>query len=128
MYIPYNPNPDGRMCGDCTVRAIAKATGASWDEVYAGLALEGFLMHDMPTANRVWGAYLRRKGYKRRAIPDDCPDCYTLAQFAADHHDGTYIAAINGHVVCVIDGDWYDSWNSSDETVIYYWHKGERDE
>lgn len=27
----FNPNPEGKQVGDCTVRAIAKATGKSWD-------------------------------------------------------------------------------------------------
>lgn len=27
----FNPNPAGQKVGDCTVRAIAKATGKSWD-------------------------------------------------------------------------------------------------
>ena len=33
----FNPNPAGLKVGDCTVRAIAKGTGKSWDEVYIGL-------------------------------------------------------------------------------------------
>ena len=35
----FNPNPAGQKVGDCTVRAIAKATGKSWDEVYKGMIL-----------------------------------------------------------------------------------------
>ena len=40
----FNPNPAGQKVGDCTVRAIAKATGKSWDEVYIGLRLQGLIM------------------------------------------------------------------------------------
>ena len=54
----FNPNPAGQKVGDCTVRAIAKATGKSWDEVYIGLCLQGLIMGDLPSANSVWGAYL----------------------------------------------------------------------
>lgn len=121
MYKPYNPNPAGRVVGDCTVRAITKATGKPWEEVYAGMALDGFLLSDMPTANSVWGAYLRRNGYKRALIDDGCPDGYTVADFAADHPQGTYILALSGHVVTVVDGDWYDTWDSGGEIPIYYW-------
>lgn len=32
-YQHYNPNPAGARVGDCTVRALCKATGKSWDEV-----------------------------------------------------------------------------------------------
>ena len=60
MYSAYNPNPMGARVGDCTVRAISRATGEGWDTVYCGLCVEGLRLCDMPTANHVWGAYLRR--------------------------------------------------------------------
>ena len=107
------------------MRAIAKAMECGWDEVYAGIALEGYIMCDMPTANHVWGAYLSRKGFKRRFVSDNCSECYTVADFAAEHSKGTYILAISGHVVCVINGDWYDTWDSGAEIPIYYWQREE---
>lgn len=79
----------------------------------------------MPSANVVWGKYLKDKGYKRRVIPDSCPACYTVDQFAKDHISGTYILAISGHVVCVQDGNYYDSWDSGNEVPAYYWTKEE---
>ncbi len=65
MFERYNPNPQGRVVGDCTVRAISKALGQSWEQTYIGLCLQGFLMGDMPSSNAVWGAYLRSKGFRR---------------------------------------------------------------
>lgn len=123
MYSAYNPNPMGARVGDCTVRAISRATGESWDTVYCGLCVEGLRLCDMPTANHVWGAYLRRHGFRRRALPDDCPDCYTVADFCRDHPHGTYVLAISGHVVCVSDGSYYDTWDSGAESPAYYWYK-----
>jgi len=35
-------------------------------------------MSDMPSANRVWMAYLKKIGFKKYLIPDTCPDCYTV--------------------------------------------------
>lgn len=121
----YNPNPTGKNVGDCTVRAIAKATGKDWGEVYLSLCIEGYLSGDMPSANAVWGAYLRRLGYTRYLIPDTYPDCYTVQQFANDHPRGTYILALSNHVVCVDDGEIWDSWDSGQETVVYCWCKKE---
>lgn len=123
MYSAYNPNPMGARVGDCTVRAISRATGEGWDTVYCGLCVEGLRLCDMPTANHVWGAYLRRHGFRRRALPDDCPDCYTVADFCRDHPHGTYVLAISGHVVCVADGIYYDTWDSGSESPAYYWYK-----
>lgn len=123
MWKEYNPNPAAKRVGDCTVRAITKATGKDWDKVYAGIILHGYSLCDMPSANHVWGAYLRSSGFIRHVIPNDCPDCYTVADFCRDHPNGTYILAIEGHVVAVDHGDWYDTWDSGDEIPIYYWEK-----
>lgn len=52
----FNPNPAGKAVGDCVIRAIAKATGRSWGEVYMDLAATGYELADMPSANAVWSA------------------------------------------------------------------------
>lgn len=127
MYSYYNENPRGRNVGDCTVRAISKATGRDWSDTYLALCVQGFIDCDMPSSNSVWGNYLRQNGYKRYMIPDTCPECYTVRQFAEEHPDGTYILALSGHVVCVRDGTLFDSWDSGNEAVIYYWVKERND-
>ena len=78
---------------------------------------------DMPNANSVWASYLHSKGWKRRSIPDTCPDCYTAADFAAEHPEGVYIAATGSHAVCIKNGNIIDNWDSSDETVTYYFER-----
>ena len=69
--------------------------------------------------------YLKDKGFTRHIIPDTCPDCYTLEDFCREHPNGTFIVVLSGHVVTVVDGKAYDSWDSSCETVIYYWSRKE---
>ena len=123
MWIKYNANPDGKRVGDCTVRAISKATDQEWEAAYSALAVEGFLLYDMPSANHVWGAYLRRKGFRRNIIPETCPDCYTVEDFCRDNPKGVYILALPSHVIAVIDGDYYDTWDSGAEVPIYYWER-----
>lgn len=122
-WIKFNANPTGKQVGDCTVRAISKAVNQNWEQTYSGMAVQGFLMFDMPSANNVWGAYLKSKGFSRHIIPDECPDCYTVADFCNDHPKGTFLLALHGHVVAVIDGNYYDSWDSGNETPIYYWQR-----
>lgn len=121
MYKMCNPNPNGKRVGDCVVRAISILTGKEWGEVYAGLAMQGFIMGDMPSSNDVWGAYLIQQGYKRKAVPDECPDCYTVQDFCRDHPTGKYLLSLPSHVVSVINGDHYDIWDSADEVVHFYW-------
>lgn len=124
MYRKYNANPIARRGDDCTVRAISKCLGKAWTDVYLDLCLFGLRLYDMPTSNHVWGEYLLSQGYTRHIIPNTCPACYTVSQFAKEHPRGHYILALHGHVVTCIDGDYYDSWDSGDEIPLYYWQKG----
>lgn len=121
----FNENPAGRRSvGDCTVRALSKALGQSWEETYVGLCLEGFKRGDLPNADAVWGPYLKERGFSRYFIPDDSPDGYTVEQFAEDHPRGTFILSMPGrHVVTVEDGVFLDSWDSGGEVPQYYWAK-----
>lgn len=125
MYVYYNPNPRMKRVGDCVIRAICKLTGEDWDTVYMGVALEGYRIKDMPSANHVWGEYLKRQGYRRLPLPDTCPECYTVEEFCKDYPKGRYLLATGSHVVTVIDGKNYDTWDSSDEVPIYFWTKGD---
>lgn len=121
MFIEYNPNPDSRDVGDCVIRALSMATGHTWEYVYIGLSMLGYEMRDMPSANRVWGEYLRRNKFKRFIIPDTCPMCYTVIDFCRDNPRGTYVLATGSHVVTVVDGNYFDSWDSGNEVPVYYY-------
>ena len=123
MYKHYNPNPNGKRVGDCVIRAVSILTGQDWAETYAGLVVQGFIMGDMPSSNDVWGAYLLVRGYKRHIIPNQCPNCYTVRDFCEDHKSGKYLLALQSHVVAVVDGDYYDIWDSGDEVPLYYWER-----
>ena len=125
MYIYYNPNPANKLVGDCVIRAISKVTDQDWEKTYMDIALQGYMMKDMPSANHVWGAYLYSKGFRRHIIPDSCPDCYTVQEFCEDYPQGTYLLAIGTHVVTVQNGNYYDSWDSGNEIPLYYWQKEE---
>ena len=125
MYRRYNANPDRKQVGDCVIRAVSAALGQDWETTYAEIALEGYQLCDMPSANHVWGAYLRRRGFTRNIIPDECPDCYSVADFCRDHPEGTYILSLQGHVVAAIDGDYYDTWDSGSRIPLYYWQRKE---
>lgn len=123
MWKRYNPNPAGRSVGDCAVRAISKALDIDWEQSYAQIALNGFQMGDMPSSDSVWGATLRQNGFYRQTIPGDLPDDYTVADFARDNPNGTFVLGIGGHVVTVKDGDIYDSWDSSNEIPQFVWYR-----
>ena len=120
-YAYYNPNPCGKGVGDCTVRALSKALDQSWEETYAGLALEGFIRGDLLNADNVWGPYLQKHGFVRRLIPDDGLGAYTVADFATDNPEGVYILSMPGrHVVAVVEGTIFDSGDSQNECPSYF--------
>lgn len=123
MWKKFNSNPTGNAVGDCTVRAISKALGQSWETTYMGLCLQGLADYDMPNANEVWGRYLISKGYTRKMIENACRDMYTVSEFCEEHPQGVYVLAISGHVVCVIDGVYYDTWDSGKCVPLYYWER-----
>jgi hypothetical protein len=111
--------------GDCAVRAVTKALNTDWEDAYAMIVENGYAMGDMPSADSVWGAVLRQNGFYRKAIPNTCPDCYTAADFCRDNPRGIFVLAFGGHVAAVVDGNLYDSWNSSQMIPVYVWYRKE---
>lgn len=118
-----NENPAGRNVGDCAVRAVSVALDVDWETAYALIAMNGFLMADMPSSNGVWGAVLRQHGFSRHAVPNTCPDCYTVGDFADENPKGVYVIGTGHHVCTIRDGVVYDSWDSRNEIPVYYWTK-----
>ena len=80
-------------------------------------------MCDWGNCNEVWGSYLRKIGFERKSIPNTCPDCYTVEEFAKENPNGIYVMGLGGHVVTVVNGNIYDAWDSSNRIPIYYWYK-----
>ena len=123
MWIKTNNNPAGLNVGDCAVRAISVALGIDWEAAYAVLVSFGFNMCDMPSSDAVWGAVLRKNGFIRESLPDRCPDCYSAADFCEDHPVGTFVLGFGGHVATVVDGNLYDSWDSSGNIPQFVWRR-----
>lgn len=121
QFYSYNPNPRRASVGDCAVRAVAKALDIGWYESFALLAAEALEQCDLPSANNVFGAVLRKHGFQRENIPNECPDCYSVADFIREHTVGTYVVVLKNHVATVQDGALYDTWNSLDEIILYFW-------
>lgn len=126
MYKYKNKNKLGRIVGDCVIRAISTLLNQTWDETYIGIAIQGFISADMPSSDDVWGDYLIYKGYERCVLPHECPNCLTVREFAERYDNGRYLLFVGGHVVAVIDGQYYDTWDSGDKTVIYFFRKREK--
>ena len=122
-YFYANPNPKKKLVIDCVIRAVSIVTDRSWHDVFFDICAEGGVLCDMPSSNLVWKKYLEEKGFTMDNIPNTCPDCYTVRDFTRDHPSGRYILGTGSHAIAVIDGNYYDTWDSGDEVLIFYFYK-----
>ena len=133
MYIHYNDNPFNLDTGDCVIRAISTALNYNWFMVHDELSFLSRKMADMPSSNRVWNQYLYDKGLQEFQAQNTCPNCLTVERFCKTHPKGRYILStaeytkardnliVTGtHVVAVIDGDYYDTWDSGADVPLSF--------
>lgn len=123
MFIEFNPNPKRKIVDDCVIRAICLVTGMDWYTVRVELFLMGLHEGDYEWKNYIWGGYLEKIGFTQHLLPNTCPNCFTVKDFCRLFPQGTYLLAIGDHVVGVIDGNYYDTWDSGDEIPVYYWER-----
>ena len=121
MWQHCNPNPQHKEVPDCVVRAICIALNRRWVDIYDDLCALGREEANMPSADAVWGKYLYRMGFRPFILPDACPNCITIDLFCKMYPRGTYIIGTGSHAVAIIDGDYYDSWDSGNEIPSFFW-------
>ena len=119
--IYFNPNPLKKSTGDCIIRAICAVTNMSWKDAFMLLAARALSMCDMPSSNEVWMSVVEDLGFTKYST---C--CQTVQEFCDDHPVGTFILGTGSHVIAIIDGDYYDSWDSGTRMPIVYFKKGEK--
>ena len=106
---------------DCVVRAISIALNRSWADIYDRLCLLGRQECNMPSADSVWGKFLYQMGFEPFLLPAACPECVTIKAFCRMYPVGTYIIGTGSHAVAVINGNYYDSWDSGDQVPSFFW-------
>lgn len=121
-YINYNANPKGLRTGDCVIRALSKATGKSWDEVYTELCEIGYKKKKLPNNDCVYKAFLKENHfYLHPAIRDEYGKLVSVDYFSKIKNSGIYIVHTRNHLTIVSDGDIYDTWNTSRQTAGKYY-------
>lgn len=124
-WVYYNPNPVAAREEDCAVRAVSAALGVSWDEAFDMIAHNAKQMGAMMHRDAAWGSVLRQHGFRKKIIPNSCPNCYTAEDFCIDNPDGIFVLGFGTHTAAVIDGTLLDTWRSSDEIPIYVWYRND---
>ena len=121
MWIKANPNPEGKEVPDCVIRAIAIALNMPWLQVFDELCAVARNEFNMPSSDSVWGLYLYSKGFEPFLLPETCPRCVTIDEFTKWFPVGIYIIGTGSHAVAVIDGNYFDSWDSGLEVPTFFW-------
>ena len=121
MWIYANPNPDLKDVPDCVIRAISIALNKPWEETFDELSEVARQDHSVTSDDRVWGHFLFRLGFIPFLLPASCPECVTIRAFAGIFNRGTYIVGTGYHAVAVIDGNYYDTWDSGSEVPTFFW-------
>ena len=121
MWEYYNPNPKAKNTGDCVVRALSKALNIDWEK--AKLLLDAYSMDEaeVETSDLVWGRILAENGFSMKAVL--CRNGCDLNGFCRSHPVGVYVVKLPNHAVCVVDGRFYDSFDSGREKPIYCWEE-----
>lgn len=121
MWIRANPNPEKKEVPDCVIRAICIALNKPWLEVSDELYEMARSEYSVTCDDNVWGRYLYSLGFEPFLLPFVCPKCTTINEFTKMYPFGRYIVGTGTHAVAVIDGDYYDSWDSGKLVPTFFW-------
>ena len=128
-FVYYQPNSKDLkdQFGDCQVRALSKALNISWVEAF-DLIIP--ICREMQTYTIFGGTCeigkesLRKIGFTYSGISNKKGSKRpTVDSFAKDHPTGTYIAKVAHHVVAIVDGKYYDTWDSGQKSMYGYYEK-----
>lgn len=128
-FVYYQPNNKDLkdQFSDCQVRALSKALNISWVEAF-DLTIP--ICREMQTYTIFGGTCeigkesLRRIGFTYSGISNKKGSKRpTVDSFAKDHPTGTYIAKVAHHVVAIVDGKYYDTWDSGQKSIYGYYEK-----
>ena len=122
-FMRENVNPKGNRVGDCVVRALAKATDKTWDDVFRELCEIAFEQKQMPNAEAVWKEYAKANGFVYRPLPkvQSGEKRPRVAKFVEGLGEGTYLLRVSKHLAMAKDGRYYDSWDCGNRSLYGYW-------
>jgi hypothetical protein len=104
------------------IRAICIALNKPWLEVSDELYEFARREYSVTCDDNIWGHYLYFLGFEPFLLPFHCPKCTTISEFSKMYPHGVYIIGTGKHAVAIINGDYYDSWDSGNEIPSFFWH------
>lgn len=124
----YNANSKDIDTGDCVKRSISLAYGIDYDQVAKDLnKIKRDIGVDAFNIHPVYDRYIMSLGVDEFGKPKKfgLADKLTVDEFCNAFTEGTFIILCGkapgrtSHMVCIIDGDYWDSWDSGMWYVSY---------
>ena len=122
----YQPNKKDLKdeYGDCVIRALTKATNKTWIEVFDELLPYARENQTMPNNKVCYEKYILNNNFEYHGISNKKGSKRpTVDSFTKEHKKGTYILRVAHHIVTVVDGLYYDTWDSGAKSLYGYWEK-----
>jgi hypothetical protein len=118
----YQPNPKKHECGDCVVRAIAKAiTYDDWQDAFDMLVMEASRQCRMPNEKEVYKTILEKHGFEYHGISNAKGTKRPKVSEFAGKHKGIAVLRLANHLVAVEDGYYWDIWDCGNKSLYGYW-------
>lgn len=122
----YNANDKDRDTGDCVKRSLSLAYNIPYKQVAKELNdIKRTIRSAKFNTYPVFTKYIKDKGYID-SIDYKSSEAPTVAEFADSNNTGRFIVLCGSkagygasHMVCIIDGTIYDSWDSSNYYVDF---------
>lgn len=117
-FVYYQPNKKDikDKVGDCQIRALSKALNKTWLEVFdliTPICREQQVMDIFSCDLKKTKEAIESLGFKYTGVSNKRGTKRpTVDSFAKDHKTGTYLVTVAHHVVAVVDGKYYDTWDS----------------
>lgn len=125
-WIEYNPNPKSNTkATDCSIRAYCAAENIKWEDAYDIACEYGKENSMMPNDAKNCDAVLMQHfGYEYHKFKKDEKETNdTVKNFCINHPKGIYVLNLSKHLVTVIDGEYYDTWDCGQKKPKGYYYK-----
>ena len=128
-FVYYQPNKKDLKdkYGDCTIRALSKALDCSWLEAFdlmIPICREAQVSNIFNAEAAVRNPLVESLGFKYTGISNKKGTKRpTVDTFAKDHPTGRYICNVANHEVAVVDGKYYDTWDSGECSMYGYFER-----
>ena len=119
----YQPNQKDLKdeYGDCVIRALTKATGKEWLEVFKDLIPYAMEMQCIPNCRPCYEKYLADEGFTYKGISNaKGTKRPTVQSFTKEHKEGIYVLRVANHLVAVAEGYYWDTWDSGLKSLYGY--------